>query len=159
MRKHKTFMQMSPFFWSLMTQCSIPVRSEQVEYIFNLSTVASTEKVLTAELHLFKLRPQATLSFHRHHFCQVCALTCGPLHQTRLFASVTVTPPLVIWFQVSIYQKMDTSRGNGTQDKKLLSSRLVPIHSAGWEVFTITQAVSNISEHGETHTHGGLSVS
>lgn len=78
---------MSPLFfsfWSLMTQCSIPVRSEQVEYIFNLSTVASTEKVLTAELHLFKLRPQATLSFHRHHFCQVRAPTCGPLHRTRL---------------------------------------------------------------------------
>lgn len=51
---------------------SIPVRSEQVEYKFNLSTVATTEKVLTAELHLFKLRPQATLAFNRHHFCQVC---------------------------------------------------------------------------------------
>lgn len=32
---------------------------------------------------------------------------------------------------------MDVSQG-----KKLLSSRLIPVHSNGWEVFTITQAVS-----------------
>uniref|UniRef100_H3DBP3 Anti-dorsalizing morphogenic protein n=2 Tax=Tetraodon nigroviridis TaxID=99883 RepID=H3DBP3_TETNG len=110
------------------------LRSEQVEYRFNLSTVASTEKILTAELHLFKLRPQATLAFHRHHFCQV-----------------------------SVYQIMDTSRGNGTKDKKLLSSRLIPIHSAGWEVFTITQAVrswmsdegSNLGLHVVVRTLGG----
>lgn len=38
---------------------------------------------------------------------------------------------------------MDTSRGNNTHNKKLLSSRLIPVHSAGWEVFTITQAVSH----------------
>lgn len=38
---------------------------------------------------------------------------------------------------------MDTSNGNNTHDKKLLSSRLIPVHSAGWEVFTITQAVSH----------------
>ena len=46
------------------------VRSEQ-EYRFNLSNVARTEKVLTAELHLFKLRPQSSVTFNRHHFCQV----------------------------------------------------------------------------------------
>lgn len=49
----------------------IAVHSEQVEFSFNLSTVSRTEKILTAELHLFKLRPQATLTFNRHHFCQV----------------------------------------------------------------------------------------
>ncbi|XP_061776842.1 anti-dorsalizing morphogenic protein [Nerophis ophidion] len=87
------------------------LHSEQVEFRFNLSTVARTEKILTAELHLFKLRPQATLTFTRHHFCQV-----------------------------SVYQLMDY-KGNRTQDKKLLSSRLIPVHSYGWEVFTITQAV------------------
>lgn len=53
---------------------------------------------------------------------------------------------------------METSRSNGTQDQKLLSSRLIPIHSAGWEVFTITQAVSN---HFRTrrNAHIGLSAS
>ncbi|XP_068605450.1 anti-dorsalizing morphogenic protein [Brachionichthys hirsutus] len=86
------------------------LHSEQVEYRFNLSTVARTEKVLTAELHLFKLRPQAKLK--QHHFCQV-----------------------------SVYQLFDTSRSNNTQEKKLLSSRLVPVHTTGWEVFTITHAV------------------
>lgn len=47
--------------------------------------------------------------------------------------------------QVSVYQLLDASRGNNTQETKLLSSRLVPVHSAGWEVFTITQAVSTPS--------------
>uniref|UniRef100_A0A8C5F7N4 Anti-dorsalizing morphogenic protein n=1 Tax=Gadus morhua TaxID=8049 RepID=A0A8C5F7N4_GADMO len=87
------------------------LRSEQ-EYRFNLSNVARTEKVLTAELHLFKLRPQSTVAFNRHHFCQV-----------------------------SVYQVLDITKKNITQDRKLLSSRLIPIHSSGWEVFTITQAV------------------
>ncbi|CAL8279333.1 unnamed protein product [Lota lota] len=87
------------------------LRSEQ-EYRFNLSNVARTEKVLTAELHLFKLRPQSSVTFNRHHFCQV-----------------------------SVYQVLDITKKNTTQDRKLLSSRLIPIHSSGWEVFTITQAV------------------
>ncbi|XP_014326987.1 bone morphogenetic protein 2-like [Xiphophorus maculatus] len=88
------------------------LRSEQVEFKFNLSTVARSEKVLTAELHLFKLRPQGSLTFSRHHFCQV-----------------------------SVYQLLDIRKTNSTQTKKLLSSRLIPVHSAGWEVFTVTQAV------------------
>ncbi|KAM3866276.1 anti-dorsalizing morphogenic protein [Diretmus argenteus] len=88
------------------------LRSEEIEFRFNLSTVARTEKVLTAELHLFKLRPQASVTFNRHHFCQV-----------------------------SVYQLLDSTKNNITQEKKLLSSRLIPIHSTGWEVFTITQAV------------------
>ncbi|KAJ0012013.1 hypothetical protein NQD34_012988 [Periophthalmus magnuspinnatus] len=110
------------------------LRSEQVEFSFNLSTVSRGEKILTAELHLFKLRPQATLAFNRHHFCQV-----------------------------SVYQVLDTSKTNSTQDKKLLSSRLVPVHSTGWEVFTITQAVrswmmdegSNLGLHVVVRTLGG----
>ncbi|KAI4902755.1 hypothetical protein NFI96_015274, partial [Prochilodus magdalenae] len=88
------------------------LRSDQIEFLFNLSTVARSEKVLTAELHLFKLRPQASLTFNRHHFCQV-----------------------------SVYQVVDSSRMNISQSKKLVSSRLIPIHSNGWEVFTITQAI------------------
>ncbi|XP_031148664.1 anti-dorsalizing morphogenic protein [Sander lucioperca] len=110
------------------------LRSEQVEFRFNLSTVARTEKILTAELHLFKLQPLAPLTFNRHHFCQV-----------------------------SVYQLLDTSKNNKTQDKKLLSSRLIPVHSAGWEVFTITQAVrswmidegSNMGLHVVVRTLGG----
>ncbi|XP_041849027.1 anti-dorsalizing morphogenic protein [Melanotaenia boesemani] len=88
------------------------LHSEQVEFKFNLSTVARTEKILTAELHLFKLRPLAAHTLNRHHFCQV-----------------------------SVYQLLDSIKTNNTQEKKLLSSRLIPVHSTGWEVFTVTQAV------------------
>ncbi|KAL6104036.1 uncharacterized protein ACO6RY_13852 [Pungitius sinensis] len=113
------------------------LHSEQVEFRFNLSSVARSEKVLTAELHLFKLRPQSTLTFNRHHFCQV-----------------------------SIYQLLDTSRNNKTQGRKLLSSRLIPVHSTGWEVFTITQAVrswmvdedSNLGLHVVVRTLGGSAM-
>ncbi|XP_061695899.1 anti-dorsalizing morphogenic protein [Syngnathoides biaculeatus] len=110
------------------------LRSEQVEFRFNLSTVARTEKILTAELHLFKLRSQSALTFNRHHFCQV-----------------------------SIYQLLDSAKSNKTQEKRLLSSRLIPVHSNGWEVFTITQAVrswtadedSNLGLHVLVRTIGG----
>uniref|UniRef100_A0A3Q2XMZ8 Anti-dorsalizing morphogenic protein n=1 Tax=Hippocampus comes TaxID=109280 RepID=A0A3Q2XMZ8_HIPCM len=113
------------------------LHSEQVEFRFNLSTVARTEKILTAELHLFKLRPQATLMFSRHHFCQV-----------------------------SVYQLLDTIKTNNTQERKLLSSRLIPVHSNGWEVFTITQAVrswtvdegSNLGLHVVVRTLGGTQM-
>uniref|UniRef100_A0A672HHM6 Bone morphogenetic protein 2-like n=1 Tax=Salarias fasciatus TaxID=181472 RepID=A0A672HHM6_SALFA len=89
-------------------------RSEQVEFRFNLSSVARTEKILVAELHLFKLRPQSTQTVNRHHFCQV-----------------------------SIYQQLSGGHANGTQRQKLLASRLMPVHSSGWEVFHITEAVSS----------------
>ncbi|XP_015232080.1 anti-dorsalizing morphogenic protein [Cyprinodon tularosa] len=110
------------------------LHSEQVEFKFNLSSVARSEKVLTAELHLFKLRPQLYLTFSRHHFCQV-----------------------------SVYQILDGSKTNSTQPKKLLSSRLIPVHSTGWEVFTVTQAVrswmadesSNLGLHVVVRTLGG----
>ncbi|MGH0156533.1 UNVERIFIED_CONTAM: hypothetical protein FKN15_032037 [Acipenser sinensis] len=91
----------------------LTVHDEQVQYLFNLSTVAKKEKVLTAELHLFKMKPRATATFNRHHFCQV-----------------------------SIYQVLDVNNMNASHGRKLLSSRLIPIHSSGWEVFSITQAVS-----------------
>lgn len=48
----------------------------------------------------------------------------------------------LFFIQVSVYQLLDISKNNNTQEKKLLSSRLIPVHSTGWEVFTITQAVS-----------------
>lgn len=117
------------------------VRSEQVEFRFNLSSVAKTEKILTAELHLFKLRPQATQTFNRHHFCQVRTAKFRPGQSCRA-ASLFLLMLRVCVLQVSIYQLMESSRSNSTQEKKLLSARLLPVHSSGWEVFTITPAVS-----------------
>ncbi|XP_006640042.2 anti-dorsalizing morphogenic protein [Lepisosteus oculatus] len=88
------------------------LHSEQIQFMFSLSTVAKTEKVLTAELHLFKLRPQSSVVFSKQHFCQV-----------------------------SVYQLLDNSKLNISQSRKLLSSRLLPVHTTGWEVFSITHAV------------------
>lgn len=44
---------------------------EKMRFLFVLSSVAKNEKILTAELHLFRLWPKATDGPKRHHFCQV----------------------------------------------------------------------------------------
>lgn len=129
------------------------MHSEQIEFLFNLSMVARSEKVLTAELHLFKLRPQASATFNRYHFCQVynsmwpiyiCIWqTCRDSTVLYLLKSnlCKANDVSIHSLQISVYQLLNSSKMNITQGKKLLSSRLIPVHSTGWEVFTITQAV------------------
>ncbi|XP_070591665.1 bone morphogenetic protein 2-like [Erythrolamprus reginae] len=82
--------------------------------LFLVSSVAKNEIVLSAELHLFKLRARggegATLQ--RQHYCQV-----------------------------SIYQVLDKDHPEAPQGRKLLSARLLALQGFGWEVFSITQAV------------------
>ncbi|XP_055514319.1 anti-dorsalizing morphogenic protein [Leucoraja erinacea] len=88
-------------------------RSYQSQFYFNLSSVARSETILTAELHLFKLRgrPSQDLRTHRHHFCQV-----------------------------SVYQILDNNTSTA-EGRRLLSTRVLPVHDSTWEVFTITNAV------------------
>ncbi|NXJ69085.1 BMP2 protein, partial [Rostratula benghalensis] len=87
---------------------------EKTRFFFLLSSVAKNEKILTAELHLFRLWPKATTNGpRRHHFCQV-----------------------------SIYQVLGKkSQPDAPGGKKLLAARLVSLQGSGWEVFAITQAV------------------
>ncbi|XP_069832285.1 bone morphogenetic protein 2-like [Dendropsophus ebraccatus] len=103
------------------------VHSDQMYFLFNLSTVTKNEKILTAELHVFKLKPRPTehAYFKRHHFCQI-----------------------------SVYLVLDKNKMQLSQGRKLLSSKLVPIHSSGWEVFSITQAVRAWND--ESNNHGIL---
>uniref|UniRef100_A0A8C0EU53 TGF-beta family profile domain-containing protein n=1 Tax=Bubo bubo TaxID=30461 RepID=A0A8C0EU53_BUBBB len=89
---------------------------EKMRFLFILSSVAKNEKILTAELHLFRLWPRATDGPKRHHFCQV-----------------------------SVYQVLDKSELDTPGGKKLLAARLVSLQGSGWEVFAITQAVSCFS--------------
>ncbi|XP_069478662.1 bone morphogenetic protein 2-like [Ambystoma mexicanum] len=104
------------------------IHSDRMHFFFNLSTVAKNEKILTAELHLFKLRSrQIELpSFKKNHFCQV-----------------------------NIYQVLDKKNMDSAQGKKLLSSRLIPTQASGWEVFSITQAVRSWTDE-EKHNQGLL---
>lgn len=48
-----------------------PAHSEKMRFLFVLSSVAKYEKILMAELHLFRLWPRATDGPKKHHFCQV----------------------------------------------------------------------------------------
>ncbi|NWX90777.1 BMP2 protein, partial [Nothoprocta ornata] len=88
------------------------IHSEKMHFLFVLSSVAKNEKILTAELHLFRLWPRAGNGPTRHHFCQV-----------------------------SIYQVLDKTRLEAPEGQKLLATRLLALQGSGWEVFAITQAV------------------
>ncbi|NXY86522.1 BMP2B protein, partial [Alcedo cyanopectus] len=90
---------------------------EKMRFLFVLSSVAKNEKVLTAELHLFRLWPRATDGPKRHHFCQV-----------------------------SVYQVLEKEEPDAPGGKKLLAARLVSLQGSGWEVFAITQAVRDWAE-------------
>ncbi|KAF1526540.1 Bone morphogenetic protein 2-B, partial [Eudyptula minor] len=90
---------------------------EKMRFLFVLSSVAKNEKILTAELHLFRLWPRATDGPKRHHFCQV-----------------------------SVYQVLQKSEPDAPGGKKLLAARLVSLQGSGWEVFAITQAVRDWTE-------------
>ncbi|XP_060089064.1 bone morphogenetic protein 2-like [Heteronotia binoei] len=101
--------------------------SSQMHFLFILSSVAKNEQVLTAELHLFKLRGRPSNGpLSRHHFCQV-----------------------------SVYQVLDQQNLDSPEGKKLLSARLLAVHGYGWEVFSITQAVRDWTEE-ESSNHGLL---
>ncbi|NWI87263.1 BMP2 protein, partial [Pitta sordida] len=86
--------------------------SEDMRFLFVLSSVAKNEKILTAELHLFRLWPRVTDGPKRHHFCQV-----------------------------SVYQVLEKDKPDSPEGKKLLAARLVSLQTSGWEVFAITPAV------------------
>ncbi|KFZ60498.1 Bone morphogenetic protein 2-B, partial [Antrostomus carolinensis] len=92
-------------------------QGEKMRFLFILSSVAKNEKILTAELHLFRLWPRATDGPKRHHFCQV-----------------------------SVYQVLEKNEPDAPGGKKLLASRLVSLQDSGWEVFAITQAVRDWTE-------------
>ncbi|KAJ7416586.1 bone morphogenetic protein 2-like protein [Pitangus sulphuratus] len=85
--------------------------SEEMRFLFVLSSVAKNEKILTAELHLFRLWPRVTDGPKRHHFCQV-----------------------------SVYQVLEKEKPDTPGGKKLLAARLVSLQTSGWEVFAITPA-------------------
>ncbi|XP_064252586.1 bone morphogenetic protein 4-like [Passer domesticus] len=85
---------------------------EEMRFLFVLSSVAKNEKILTAELHLFRLWPRVTDGPKRHHFCQV-----------------------------SVYQVLEKDKPDTPGGKKLLAARLVSLQTSGWEVFAITPAV------------------
>ncbi|NXA42566.1 BMP2B protein, partial [Eudromia elegans] len=88
------------------------IHSEKMHFLFVLSSVTKNEKILAAELHLFRLWPRASDGPKRHHFCQV-----------------------------SVYQVLDKTRPEAPEGRKLLASRLLALQGSGWEVFAITQAV------------------
>nr|XP_005494289.1 bone morphogenetic protein 4 [Zonotrichia albicollis] len=94
--------------------------SEEMRFLFVLSSVAKNEKILTAELHLFRLWPRVT------------DVTDGPKRQH--------------FCQVSVYQVLEKDNPDTPGGKKLLAARIVSLQTSGWEVFTITPAVRDWTE-------------
>ncbi|NXP16506.1 BMP2 protein, partial [Scytalopus superciliaris] len=91
--------------------------SEEMRFLFVLSSVAKNEKILTAELHLFRLWPRVTEGPTRHLLCQV-----------------------------SVYQVLEKEKPDSPGGKKLLAVRLISLQTSGWEVFAITPAVRDWTE-------------
>ncbi|NWZ85728.1 BMP2 protein, partial [Poecile atricapillus] len=91
--------------------------SEEMRFLFVLSSVAKNEKILMAELHLFRLWRRVTDRPKRHHFCQV-----------------------------NVYQVLDKDKPDTSGGKKLLVARTVSLQTSGWEVFAITSAVRDWTE-------------
>ncbi|NXQ63789.1 BMP2 protein, partial [Anthoscopus minutus] len=100
--------------------------SEEMRFLFVLSSVAKNEKILMAELHLFRLWPRVTDRPKRQHFCQV-----------------------------SVYQVLEKDKSDTPGGKKLLAARLVSLQTSGWEVFVITSAVRKWTED-ESNNQGLL---
>uniref|UniRef100_A0A8C3XV70 TGF-beta family profile domain-containing protein n=1 Tax=Chelydra serpentina TaxID=8475 RepID=A0A8C3XV70_CHESE len=102
--------------------------SDEMHFLFILSSVAKNERILTAELHLFRLRTKVAEGpfYRRHHFCQV-----------------------------SVYQVLDKNKLDSFEGKKLLAARLIALQGSGWEVFGITQAVRDWMEE-DSSNHGLL---
>ncbi|XP_053305888.1 bone morphogenetic protein 2-like [Spea bombifrons] len=92
-------------------------------FIFNISSVGNNEKMLKAELRIFKWKTLGMAS--KHHFCRI-----------------------------DVYELLESAslpcRGN------LISSRLLPLHSQGWEMFNVTQTVSKWV--GDNNTNHGFLV-
>ncbi|XP_069837968.1 bone morphogenetic protein 2-like [Dendropsophus ebraccatus] len=91
-------------------------------FFFNISSVRRRERMLKAELRVFKWKPLGMQA--RYHFCRV-----------------------------DVYELLDSAsrpwRGN------LITSRLLPLHSQGWEMFNVTQTVSGWVGD-DTTNHGFL---
>ncbi|XP_042685299.1 bone morphogenetic protein 2-like isoform X3 [Centrocercus urophasianus] len=99
-------------WWICSTRWPTPTASPKTPTSWRGTRVAKNEKILTAELHLFRLWPRAAEGPRRHHFCQV-----------------------------SVYQILDKAEPDSPKGQKLLASRLLSLQGSGWEVFAITQAV------------------
>ncbi|KAM5140462.1 bone morphogenetic protein 2-A-like [Mantella aurantiaca] len=93
-------------------------------YLFNISSLGSNERMLKAELRVFKWKPFGLIT--KYHFCRV-----------------------------DVFELLDSS--SGPWRGNLISSRLLPLHSQGWEVFNVTQTVSRWVGDGSTN-HGFLIV-
>ncbi|XP_015507428.1 bone morphogenetic protein 2-like [Parus major] len=91
--------------------------SEEMRFLFVLSSVAKNERILMAELHLFRLWQRVTDRPKRHHFCQV-----------------------------NVYQVLEKDKPDTSGGKKLLVARTVSLQTSGWEIFPITSAVRDWTE-------------
>ncbi|XP_033124543.1 bone morphogenetic protein 2-B-like [Anneissia japonica] len=86
---------------------------QRMYYTFNLTKIPSSDKLLRAELHLFKLKPKIKTDARRQHY-----------------------------FQVHLF-KLTNDDPTSTEDAELIGMRLISTQRTGWEVFTITEAVES----------------
>ena len=132
-------------------------------HFFNLSSFGREERMIKAEFRWFRKKQKFYMGkSYGPHFYKVKALICISLCWVQMWSScnmVTHVPQTVhllycphrldwwVWkwqwcvliVQVDLYEVLDSRvkpwRGN------LITSRLVPLYTQGWEVFNVTQTV------------------
>lgn len=126
-------------------------------HFFNLSSFSRDEKMIKAELRWFRKKQKFYLGkSYGPHFCKVKCLLCNIRYLRKVQTSPETWEPwqisgllwtqfseltaLCLTFQVDLYEVLDSRvkpwRGN------LITSRLVPLYTQGWEVFNVTQMVT-----------------
>lgn len=123
--------------------------TQQMHFLFNVSHLTeASERVLQAELHLFKLHPRLGQS-------QQPTLTPEPeaLQQQQHHLHRQRRSPHLL--QIRLYQVLDLEEITSLQGLRLLSQRRISAHDRGWEVFPVKDTVTEWA-NGTSPNHGFL---
>ncbi|XP_076982602.1 bone morphogenetic protein 2-A-like [Tamandua tetradactyla] len=127
------------------------VHINQSHFFFNLSSVGKHEKVLRAELHVFKLRhlPQTPSQEQAHRFHRLLGRVRKAAWRrqipgwrgrvppsTSILRACAEVPALSVEIHEVLGSTPESERG------RLLGARELPLHSHGWLVFDVTHTVA-----------------
>nr|CAD7573779.1 unnamed protein product [Timema californicum] len=104
-------------------------------FFFNISGLDETEKVLEAELHLYRTRSSnKEKAFASPYYLEISQSCCSP--------NKIMTPPVRRWSQVHVYQVLQGQPLAVMDAHRLLNVHYVSAHDGpGWQVFNVREAV------------------
>ncbi|XP_071953252.1 bone morphogenetic protein 2-like [Antedon mediterranea] len=103
----------NPYYSSTVRSFLDKSHRQRMLYSFNLTKVPNTDRILRAELHLFKMKPKVKHDNRRQHY-----------------------------YQVHLY-KVKTDNPLSVEGAELIGIRLISVQRTGWEVFAVTDVVNS----------------